>query len=200
MAIACQGKPAVITDSGDNTTSGATGWNTFVLRQVLSADMQGKKTLFASICDPETYKTLSKFEVGQTTAIRLGTGKDVLSEPVELNVQVLSKGDVLRPRTIGSGKFDPTGHEVTVRVLDKNIDIIVTDHRQSYCCDEQMEAAGVVWTDYDVVVVKQGYIFPDLKAKAALAVMSLTDGATPQDTASIPFKRIMRPMFPVDDI
>ena len=30
--------------------------------------------------------------------------------------------------------------------------------------------------------------------------MSLTGGATPQDTASIPFKRIMRPMFPIDQI
>ena len=30
--------------------------------------------------------------------------------------------------------------------------------------------------------------------------MSLTDGATPQDTRLIPFKRIMRPMFPIDNI
>jgi len=48
--------------------------------------------------------------------------------------------------------------------------------------------------------VKQGYIFPELKEKGKLCIMSLTMGATPQDTASIPFKRIMRPMFPVDQI
>ena len=56
------------------------------------------------------------------------------------------------------------------------------------------------WDDYDVIVVKQGYIFPELKAKGKLCVMSLTDGATPQDTASIPFKQIQRPMFPIDQI
>ena len=39
-----------------------------------------------------------------------------------------------------------------------------------------------------------------LKAAGKLCVMSLTGGATPQDTASIPFKRIMRPMFPIDQI
>ena len=33
-----------------------------------------------------------------------------------------------------------------------------------------------------------------------LSVMSLTMGATPQDTKNIPFKRIMRPMFPIDEI
>ena len=30
--------------------------------------------------------------------------------------------------------------------------------------------------------------------------MSLTKGATPQDTASLEFKQIMRPMFPIDNI
>ena len=33
-----------------------------------------------------------------------------------------------------------------------------------------------------------------------LYTSSLTGGATPQDTASIPFKRIQRPMFPIDEI
>ena len=37
MALSFEGKPFVITDSGDNTTSGATGWNTFILRQALAA-------------------------------------------------------------------------------------------------------------------------------------------------------------------
>ena len=30
--------------------------------------------------------------------------------------------------------------------------------------------------------------------------MSLTDGATLQDTKRIPFKLIMRPMYPLDDM
>ena len=64
----------------------------------------------------------------------------------------------------------------------------------------RLRRLGIEWTDYDVTVVKQGYIFPDFKAQAQFYVMSLTDGATPQDTASIPFKRIMRPMYPIDQI
>ena len=59
---------------------------------------------------------------------------------------------------------------------------------------------GVDWKNFDIIVVKQGYIHPELKAAGALCVMSLTDGATPQDTRLIPFKRIMRPMFPIDNI
>jgi len=58
----------------------------------------------------------------------------------------------------------------------------------------------VDWDDYDIIVVKQGYIHPELKEKGKLNIMSLTNGATPQDTRLIPFKRIMRPMYPIDEI
>ena len=50
---------------------------------------------------------------------------------------------------------------------------------------------------------KKSYEFfanPELKEKAAFSVMSLTQGATPQDTRIIPFKQIMRPMYPIDKI
>ena len=52
----------------------------------------------------------------------------------------------------------------------------------------------------EMCIRDRGYIHPELKAAGALCVMSLTDGATPQDTRLIPFKRIMRPMFPIDNI
>ncbi len=53
----CSGKPAFLTDSGDNTTSGAMGANTWVLRQVLAKPeaLQGKRLLFAAIQDPRLY-------------------------------------------------------------------------------------------------------------------------------------------------
>ena len=200
MALSFEGKPFVITDSGDNTTSGATGWNTFILRQALAAKSD-KRILFASICDPKTCDQLDGLDLGTKTEIELGVGHDAMSEKVKLEVTVLSKGEVVRPIGIGTEGIAKTfGKCVVVHVEGTAIDIIVANHRQSYAHAIQFESAGVNWMDYDVTVVKQGYIFPYLKENAAGYVMSLTDGATPQDTASIPFKRIMRPMFPVDQI
>ena len=49
---------------------------------------------------------------------------------------------------------------------------------KKYC--RGWEAAGAYCADYDIVVVKQGYIFPELKEMGALSIMSLTDGATYQ--------------------
>ena len=63
MALDFQDKPVFITDSGDNVTSGATGWNTGILRQVLQTETT-KKFLFATICDPAAYQTLSACKRG----------------------------------------------------------------------------------------------------------------------------------------
>ena len=64
MALEFKGKPAFITDSGDNVTSGATGWNTFILRQVLAQEKLEKHVLFASICDPQACRKLAEKPVG----------------------------------------------------------------------------------------------------------------------------------------
>ena len=87
------GKPCVITDSGDNTTSGAKGWNTFILRQVLKAN-PAKHFLFASINDPICEATLENLKVGEESDIKLGVGHDEWSAPVDLKVKVICKGEV----------------------------------------------------------------------------------------------------------
>lgn len=201
MALEFEGAPAFITDSGDNVTSGATGWNTFILRQVLDLAHAGglkKRVLFANICDPSCYDTLAALPDGSKTHVKLGVGHDEMSAPVELDVTVVSRGPL---RGYLHHPHDAHyGDAVVVSVEGIPVDISVATTRQTMCERHQFEAVGLTWDDYDVVVVKQGYIFPELKEAAAFSVMSLTLGATPQDTKIIPFKRIMRPMYPVDEM
>ena len=193
-------KPCVITDSGDNTTSGAKGWNTTILKQVLNAKSD-KKFLIASINDSRTEALLEKCEVGEECHINLGVGVDELNAPVALDVVVLYKGEVVNPIAVKSSLYKVCGKCVTVHVKDTNVDIIVSNDHKSYQGQLQFEKAGISdWKEYDCVVVKQGYIFPELKEGAKFYVMSLTDGPTPQNTAKIPFKLIMRPMYPIDNI
>lgn len=197
MALDFQDKPVFLTDSGDNVTSGATGWNTGILRQVLQTETT-KKFLFATICDPAAYQTLSACKTGEELSFTLGVGFDELSSAVELDAVVKSSG-----KLTGFMMHDHTsvfGHCVNVHVKGTSIDIMVADTGWAVCELHQFVSAGIDVDAYDVIVVKQGYIFPDFKAKGKLCVMSLTEGATLQDTARLPFKRIMRPMFPIDDI
>ncbi|MCF0111419.1 MAG: M81 family metallopeptidase [Erysipelotrichaceae bacterium] len=197
-ALAFDGKPVFITDSGDNSTSGATGWNTYVLRQFLAVEDLQKKVLFASICDPRAYKVLSSHAIGDILELDLGMGYDELSQTVHVPVEVIASGGIK-----GFMMFDHNkvfAHTVTVHIRNTNVYVIVADRAYTLCEQHQYEEAGVNWDDYDIIVVKQGYIFPELKAKGKLCIMSLTDGATLQDTARLPFKLIMRPMFPIDNI
>ena len=198
MALECKGKPAFITDSGDNVTSGATGWNTFILRQVLAMKKPAKSFLFANICDPVTWAQLNPLPLGTKTHIKLGVNHDELSRSVELDVTVLQKGELH-----GYSVHDHSavfGYTVLVHLEGTNIDVNVASYRTVMCEHHQFIAANIDWDAYDIIVVKQGYIFPECKEKSAFSVMSLTGGATPQDTAHIPFKLIMRPMYPIDNI
>ena len=198
MALEFEGKPVFITDSGDNVTSGAMGSNTFILHQFLGVKELKKKVLFAAINDANTCHELLKLEVGSETEIDLGINIDELTKLAKLKVRVNYKGNQEGTHMYGEeGDYGPL---VTVHVLQTNIDITITDNNHSFVEEHQIAACGVDWDDYDIIVVKQGYIHPEEKAKGKLCVMSLTDGATPQDTRLIKFKRIMRPMYPIDEI
>lgn len=198
LALNCKDKPVFITDSGDNVTSGAMGSNTYILRQILQIENLHKKVLFAAINDPNTYQILSNKKVGEKISICLGIGIDELTKKVPLNVIIKYFGR--QEGTYMYGEHGDYGGLVTVNVEGTNIDITVTDNNHSFVEIHQIQACGVQIKDYDIIIVKQGYIHPELKEVGKLCIMSLTDGATPQDTKKIPFKLIMRPMYPIDDI
>jgi microcystin degradation protein MlrC len=191
-------KPAVLTDSGDNMTSGAAGWNTYVLRQVLKQKELKETVLFAGIVDPKAYERLAKLNVGEEASIRLGVDYDEYSKPVDLEVVVEGTGSVYVLHV--ADLVDDGGKCVHVNVKGTPIDILIQNTSVPFVTNAQFDLLGIDWKSYDLTVFKQGYIFPDYKKEASFYVMSLTGGTTPQDTASIKFKRIMRPMFPIDDI
>ena len=197
MALAFEGKPAFITDSGDNVTSGAQGWNTYILRQVLAVENRNKKFLFANIHDDGAYYKLSALKDGEEVELKLGVDRDEMSRSVTLNVKVKCRGKLEGFMFRKNGNY---GEAIVVSVVGAPIDIVVANSKQAMVELHQFNAVGVSVEDYDVVVVKQGYIFPELKKAGKFCVMSLTNGATPQDTRIIPFKKIMRPMYPIDEI
>jgi Uncharacterized conserved protein len=196
-ALKYKDRPAFITDSGDNTTSGAPGYNTFVLRQFMDlSDFNNKKVLIAAITDPAKANQLAKDRVGDEVIFDLGVGEDSLSQSVKIHGIVKAIGCV-------HNIFHETanvGAAVTVTIKNKPVDVIVTSKSITYAEIHQFEAANINIDDYDIIVVKQGYIFPELKEKAKFHIMSLTEGPTDQRTERISYKRILRPMFPIDNI
>jgi microcystin degradation protein MlrC len=51
---------------------------------------------------------------------------------------------------------------------------------------------------HKVVVVKLGYLYPELKDHAPRAIMALSPGFTDLRIESLPYRRVPRPIFPLD--
>ena len=61
-----------------------------------------------------------------------------------------------------------------------------------------LEGTGIDPREMDIVMVKQGYLVNQWYNMKADWVMALTRGGVDQDFQNIPYKNIIRPMFPLD--
>ncbi|WP_262428981.1 M81 family metallopeptidase [Paratissierella segnis] len=194
-AISFVGKTAVITDSGDNCGAGGAGQNTVILRELLKSNLCGKKVLIAGINDPQTHSQMNSYKIGDHISIDLGVGEDELSAPVHIEGTLKQIGEEM----YGLGVSHVVGKAYTVNVDSTFIDVIILNRNIQYGNMDQFHKAGLEFHNYDIVVVKMGYLDTYLVPETSYHIMALTDGPTIQRSEKIPFKRIYRPMWPIDD-
>ena len=102
--------------------------------------------------------------------------------------------------------YDPQALEVAegagvgavVDVSVGGLRVIVTSRRNQYTTLEQFSRVGLDPRTTDIVVVKIGYLEPDLHDLAADWILALTPGGVDQDLIRLGHHRIDRPMFPFD--
>ena len=173
-------KRIFITDSGDNTTAGAEGDTTELLKLLLAAAPE-KRTCVAGITDRET---VDKFWDKQD-------GERVFVPAMQTEAEVLSHGEIL-----GWAK-ELIGRSLTLRV--GNVDAVFTEKRSAFIEKGNFDKAKVDLLSYEIVVVKLGYLFEELKPYADRELFALSDGASCVELARLDLKRIRRPMFPLED-
>lgn len=189
--------PVYISDSGDNTTGGAVGDHTVLLREFLrlrESDCHGKRALVTSIWDEKAVEEAWKHEEGETISLSVGKDHDENTRAVQVTGVLRKKGNLLG--YMGCEK-DIVGKCVTISV--GNIDFCVIDRPGSFISRGHFEelGAGLRLDDYQVVVVKQGYLFAELRALAKLAIIALTPGATHQIIENMEFHKIHPPIYPL---
>lgn len=181
--------PFFISDSGDNPGAGGADDCTAALSELLAwepANSGAKTVLYASIVDPESVRAAEQAGEGAEVALNLG-GKIDTREPgsQRFSARVLRVID------------DPEGGR-TCTVQTGGLTIIVTSKRMQYHSRVQYERLGLSIDTPDVVVVKIGYLEPDLYNAQADWMMALTPGGVDQDLIRLGHYRIDRPMFPFD--
>ncbi|MCB0121314.1 MAG: M81 family metallopeptidase [Caldilineaceae bacterium] len=185
-ALATDGSPIFLSDSGDNVTAGAVGDIPLVLERLLAHKVAN--ALLAGICDGEAVAHCEQAGVGATVELTLGGKLDTLhGSPlaVRATVQCLL----------------PTQAERSAQAVIQvdGVTVVVTSRRQGFTTLADFEHAGVDPRNFKLVVIKLGYLFPELLAIASKAWMALSPGACDLDLARLPYQRIARPMFPVDN-
>lgn len=190
-ALASKKRPFFISDSGDNPTAGGAGDVTWSLQQILARkefkSPGGPTVIYASIPGPELIKKALATGVGATIKAPVGAAVDNRYAPpivLEGIIRSIEKGD--------------RNAEVEVVVQVGSVHVIVTQKRKPYHKEADFTRLGLQPRQADIVIVKIGYLEPELYNMRADWLLALTPGGVDQDLARLPYKRIQRPMFPVD--
>ncbi|MBR7146125.1 MAG: MlrC C-terminal domain-containing protein [Oscillospiraceae bacterium] len=169
-----------ITDSGDNTTAGAEGDTTEILELFLAA-APSKRVCVAGITDFETVNTYWA----------LPDGAEITLEKFGARGRIRVHGEIL-----GWTK-EIIGRSLTVSF--GNVDAIFTELRSAFIEKGNFDVAGVDLLSYEIVTVKLGYLFTELKPYAKRELFALSDGASCVELERLNLKKIQRPMYPLDE-
>ena len=190
-ALSSKDRPYYISDSGDNPTAGGAGDVTWTLQQLLSRPEfkapDSPSVIYASIPGP---KLVEK-------AIAAGVGGKI-SELVGAVVDARYAPPLLLTGTIESIVHGDRDAEVEVVVKVGSAHVIVTRKRKPYHKEIDFTRLGLNPREAAIVMVKIGYLEPELYAMQKGWMLALTPGGVDQNLERLPYKRIQRPMFPLD--
>lgn len=181
------GKTVFISDSGDNTTAGAPGDNPQVLKALLNRQITN--ALVAGIVDAEALAQCVEASVGKTIALTLGGKKDtVFGTPLQIKGRI----DFISPDSLLS---TPRGAAV---VDVQGVKVVLLKSRRSFTEIKDFQEIQTEPLSFGIVVVKLGYLYPELRDIAPLHLMALTSGFCNLDMTTLPFQRVNRPAYPLD--
>ena len=190
-AISSNKHPYIISDMGDNPTAGGAGDVTWTLNEILKRSEfkseNGPSLIYASIPGSDLVEKAIKAGIGNKVEGYAGATIDArYSPPIKLSgiVKAIRHGD--------------KNAEIEVVVKVGSVSVIVTKKRKPYHYEVDFTRLGLNPRETDIVVVKIGYLVPELYNLRADWIMALTPGGVDQDIENLDYKRLKRPMFPFD--
>jgi microcystin degradation protein MlrC len=176
-------KPVVLSDSGDNPTGGGTGDRAEALAALLDRHVQN--AVVAGIADRPATEACYRAGAGATLPLRIGATLDPLgSKPVAVTAKVvfLLPSDKLPER------------QAVVQV--EGISVVLTARRRPFHEIRDFTSLGLEPANFKIVVVKAGYLVPEIAKIANPNLMALTDGAINEDIEHLPKSRYRIPSYP----
>ncbi|MBE7157523.1 MAG: M81 family metallopeptidase, partial [Rhodospirillales bacterium] len=178
-----QTQPVILADSGDNPTGGGVGDRAEVLAEVLKRKLEN--VLFAGIADEGATQACYLAGVGQPVSLSIGATLDPLgSEPILVSGTV----EFVLPEVA------PAEREAVLRI--GGVTVVLTARRRPFHNLSDFVRLGLDPKTVKLLVVKSGYLSPELAPIANPNLMALSDGSINQNIEGLPANVHRRPTYP----
>lgn len=186
----------VLSDTGDTVFGGAAGDSNLILESILRQGI--KSTAIIPMIAPQTVIRLIEAGKGATVTLPIGGHASGFFKPIEVTGTV---------RTVGGGvvKVDHRHGEVDMGrtvVFDVGpVTMLITEFRGvAGNAPEVYRALGVEPSDYKMAVLKTASNFQYFAPISSQVIRVDTIGPGQSDVLGLPWKRIPRPIYPLDGI
>ncbi len=193
--------PVLLVEPADNIGGGAPGDCTSILRAMLRRRLDRAAVV---ICDPAAVAALDGLAAGATARLAIGGSSSLDPGPVDLAVELVSRSDgrfTLEDRqshlAASQGVYIDMGPSATVRA--GGVWILLTSRKMPPFDLGQLRSQGIVPEAMAFIGVKAAVAHRrayDPIAGASYWVA--TPGPCPSDLTTLPYRRIRRPIFPLD--
>ena len=199
-ALEFDGGPVVIAEISDNPGGGSPGDGTHLLRALIEADRPA--TTFGFVVDRVTAAEAHAAGPGATIPVKIGGrhDPDLLGPPLEATayVKCVTDGRFQVQSDMGGGAIRDLGK--MARLVVGNVDVIVGSECHQTIDAELFLLHGIDVTRYRVVALKsQNHFLSGFEPLAAEIIRCDPPGWTPGNVAALDYRRIRRPIWPLDE-
>ena len=184
-AIASPTGPVVLAESGDNPTGGGVGDRADVLAELIAKGATG--VVFAGIADKAATDTCYAAGMGAALELTVGASLDTKgSKPLtgRFTVKFLHE------------TADTADRQAVVSI--RGIDLVLSAKRRPYHNIVDFTRLGLDPRTAKIIVVKSGYLSPELAPIANPSLMALSAGVVDQFVERLPRLRKQHPTYPFD--
>jgi microcystin degradation protein MlrC len=178
-------QPVILADSGDNPTGGGVGDRAEVLEELLRRNFEN--ALVAGIADLPATELCYQRSPGSTLRLRIGGSLDPQgSRPIDADARLL----FLLPAD------SPRERQAVVKI--DGVTVVLTARRRPFHHISDFTRLQLDIPSYKLLVVKSGYLSPELAPIANPNLMALSDGSILQDLQRLPKNEFRPPTYPFD--
>lgn len=124
--------------------------------------------------------------------------EDIVSFPLGGSIDPQSGSVFVQGTLLRYGQLD-SEKKVSFAIVDiEGIHVVVTNQRFAFTEQKDLDKLGIQMTDYKIVVIKLGYLYPEIEKIAGKSILALSPGNAEQRIEKVPYQNVTIPIFPRD--